>query len=148
MLLQHLNKFHHSLAALSIFYFYSTVNGLSVVFRRKLLRLHTKDLIVNNQPQMELPVHSVGPVLSHSSVGSTKNPLLNWQAEGELLSIYMAELSFGSYPHRPRKGGESTPAPKIPILLTTNNLGDQIKLANNQTIYYYTWKINKPMALL
>jgi hypothetical protein len=49
-------QFHHSLAALSL--------RRSMVFRRNLLRLHTNDLIVDNcnEPQMELPVHSVGPL--------------------------------------------------------------------------------------
>jgi hypothetical protein len=51
-------QFHHSLAALSI--------RRSMAFRRKLLRSHTNDCIVDNydQPQMELPIHSVGPVLA------------------------------------------------------------------------------------
>ena len=55
-------QFHHSLAALSI--------RRSLVFRQKLLRSHTDDTIIDNilQPQMELPVYSVGPVLLHSAL--------------------------------------------------------------------------------
>ena len=55
-------QFHHSLAALSI--------RRALVFRQKLLRSHTDDTIIDNilQPQMELPVYSVGPVLLHSAL--------------------------------------------------------------------------------
>jgi hypothetical protein len=55
-------QFHHSLAALSI--------RRALVFRQKLLRSHTDDTIIDNilQPQMELPVHSVGPALWHSAL--------------------------------------------------------------------------------
>jgi hypothetical protein len=51
-------QFHHSLAALSI--------RRSLIFRQKLLRFHTDDAIIDNvvQPQMELPVYSVGPALA------------------------------------------------------------------------------------
>ena len=51
-------QFHHSLAALSI--------RRSLVFRQKLLRFHTDDAVIDNilQPQMELPVYSVGSVFA------------------------------------------------------------------------------------
>ena len=51
-------QFHHSFAALSI--------RRSLIFRQKLLRFHTDDAIIDNvvQPQMELPVYSVGPALA------------------------------------------------------------------------------------
>jgi hypothetical protein len=65
-------QFHHSLAALSI--------RRSLVFRQKLLRCHIDDAIIDNillvQPQMELPVHSVGPALSYSSTLRTTSRLL------------------------------------------------------------------------
>ena len=50
------------------------------------------------------------------TVCSTKSPIFPWQTMVGLKSVYMAKLSFGSYPHMPGGGGENISAPKIHIL--------------------------------